>query len=346
MSVSPRVAVVGAASLKGKELGSALKDREFPSRSTRLLDDAAETGPTEHRFTEFGDEAALLDPPSEESLAGADIIFFTGDSSQTERFWTAARKTGALLIDLTGYAEGESGSQLFGPDPEIQLRALPSVPRIAALPHPAALLLVHLLTAASRAGRIGAATAQIFEPVSERGLAGIQELQQQTLNLLTFQPAPTSIYGGQIAFNLKAELGDEIHPGIGEINTRIASQVRQLLAQAGPGVTAPAMRLLQAPIFHAHVVSLFLQFAEPTSAAALTQALGESPALHLHTADQGQPDVLDAAGEDLFQIGAPQADASIANGFWLFASFDNLRVAALHAVDVAAALVRRQEPVA
>lgn len=346
MADSTRVTVIGASSLKGKELGSALKDRQFKTRWIRLLDEAAEGDANQHRFTEFGDEAALLDTPTDENLAGSDVIFFAGDAAQTEKYWNAARQTGARLVDFSGYAEGEPGSQLFGPDPQTQTTGMKSRPRVAALAHPAALLLLRLLSAAAEAGTIEAATAEVFEPVSERGMAGIQELQQQTLNLLTFQSAPTAVYGGQVAFNLKAGLGEEARPTIAEINARIASHVRQLLPQSGRGIPAPALRVLQSPVFHAHLVSVFLRFAGPTGAARLRQVFEDSPAFHLYSSEQGQPDALTAAGEDLFQLGEPQPDPSVPNGFWLFASFDNLRIAALHAVDVAAALVAPREPAA
>lgn len=342
MAESPRVTVVGAASLKGKELGSALKDRQFATRWTRLLDEA-EGEISEHRLTEFGDEAALLDTPSAENFADSDVIFFTGIAAQTEKYWAAARHSGALLIDLSGYAEGETGSLLFGPDPQAQCATAATLPRIAALAHPAALLLVRLLTTAAQAGPVEAAAATVFEPVSERGMAGIQELQQQTLNLLTFKSAPSSIFGTQVAFNLKAGLSNEVQPTLAGINSRIASHTRQLLAQAGPGIPAPALCTLQAPVFHAHMVLVFVRFAAPMTTERLRDALSQSPAFRLYGNGEGQPDALSAAGEDLFQLGEPQPDASVSNGYWLFVSFDNLRVAALHAVDAASALLELRE---
>lgn len=343
MTESSRVTVVGAASLKGKELGSALKDRQLSTRWIRLLDEPGEGEADQHRLTEFGEEAALLETPSAENFAGSDVIFFAGDAAQTEKYWNDARHSGAVLVDLTGYAEGETGSLLLGPDPQAQCAAAAARPRIAALAHPAALFLVRLLTAAAQAGPLEAAAVTIFEPVSERGMAGIQELQQQTLSLLTFKSAPSNIFGSQVAFNLKAALSEQIQPPLAAIGARIASHTRQLLAQTAPGIPAPAVCLLQAPVFHAHMVSALVRFAAPTRAERLRDALSQSPAFRLYNAEEGQPDALSAAGEDLFQLGEPQPDASISNGYWLFASFDNLRMAALHAVDAASALLASRE---
>ncbi len=343
MAESSRVTVVGAATLKGKELGSALKDRQLSTLSVRLLDEADEGESNEHRLIEFGEEAAFLEAPSAENFAGSDVIFFVGDAAQTEKYWNDARHSGAFLVDLTGYAEGEAGSLLFGPDPQAQYATALTRPRIAALAHPAALFLVRLLTAAVQAGPIESATVTIFEPVSERGMAGIQELQQQTLRLLTFQSAPSTIFGSQLAFNLKASLNAEIQPALAGISARIASHTRQLLAQSGQGIPAPALCLVQAPVFHAQMVAAFVRFAASTRTERLRDALSQAPAFRLYNPEEGQPDALSAAGEDLFQLGEPQPDASIANGHWLFASFDNLRIAALHAVDVASVLLRSRE---
>ena len=59
-----RVAIVGAASLKGKELKEVLEDRNFPAHDTRLLDDNESLGQLEP----VGDEIRLSNPPGAISL--------------------------------------------------------------------------------------------------------------------------------------------------------------------------------------------------------------------------------------------------------------------------------------
>jgi len=51
--------------------------------------------------------------------------------------------------------------------------------------HPAAVALALLLLRARKAGEIRTALATVFEPASERGRRGMDELHEQTVNLLT-----------------------------------------------------------------------------------------------------------------------------------------------------------------
>jgi len=51
-----RVAIVGAATLKGKEVAEILKDRNFPAVDVRLLDDDESLG----RLEALGDEMTFI----------------------------------------------------------------------------------------------------------------------------------------------------------------------------------------------------------------------------------------------------------------------------------------------
>jgi hypothetical protein len=80
--------------------------------------------------------------------------------------------------------------------------------------HPAAVTLALLLLRASKAGAIRRAVATIFEPASEHGQRGMDELHQQTVNLLSFQPLPKDVYDAQVAFNMLARYGQKSQPAL------------------------------------------------------------------------------------------------------------------------------------
>ncbi len=50
---------------------------------------------------------------------------------------------------------------------------------------------------------------QIFEPASERGTPGVEELQQQTVSLLSFKSMPKKIFDQQLSFNMLARYGED-----------------------------------------------------------------------------------------------------------------------------------------
>lgn len=334
-----RLAIVGASSLKGQELGAALRDRDFPAVSTLLLEEPLQERQTrgearkgERRLAEFAEEPALMERPAPEKFEGVDAAFFAGEPAETLKYWKAALDRGALVVDLSGALDLEPSAELAGSELERERGDLHS--RLVVIAHPAAQLIARLSRGLSSVGRVDAAVATVFEPVSERGRRGMEELQQQTLNLLSFKPLPTEIYGGQVAFNLRASLGENSRPSLDDVQSRIAHHLELLSNQDGGGLPRPALQVIQAPVFHAHVVSLYAHFAEPVTIDRVNAAL-DMPQIRRSAEGEGEPDVLRAAGEEQFQVGALRPDASVPNGYWLFATVDNLRVATLNAVDVA-----------
>ena len=73
--------------------------------------------------------------------------------------------------------------------------------------HPAVIAIALLLQRLQQVAPIRFAAATVLEPASEFGRTAMDELHQQTVNLLNFQPVPHGIYDAQIAFNLLGGMG-------------------------------------------------------------------------------------------------------------------------------------------
>lgn len=95
---SNRVAIVGASSLRGKEVKLVLEDRNFPAGDIVLLDEPSAVG----TLTEAGGEPAFIRALAETSFEDARFVFFTGSQRDTEENWRSAQSSGATVIDLTG----------------------------------------------------------------------------------------------------------------------------------------------------------------------------------------------------------------------------------------------------
>src|ERR1700733_9613899 len=93
-----RVAIVGASSLRGKELKQVLEDRNFPTSEIIMLDESVMAG----TLTEAAGEPTFIRALEEDSFEGARFAFFAGTAFDTEHNWLAARRAGATVIDLTG----------------------------------------------------------------------------------------------------------------------------------------------------------------------------------------------------------------------------------------------------
>src|SRR5438445_37867 len=120
--------------------------------------------------------------------------------------------------------------------------------------------------------RVRRAVVHVFEPASERGAKGVDELQQQTVSLLSFKGLPKDIYDTQVSFNLLARYGEEAKPALEDIELRIERHLATLLANSSRA-PMPSLRLVQAPVFHGHSFSLWVKFEENPGAEAIAKTL-------------------------------------------------------------------------
>lgn len=324
-----RVAIVGAASLKGKEVAEVLDQRNFPSTEVKLLDDDEALGQLEA----LRDEITFIQSVRAEQFEHVDFTFFASDAECTRKNWRAVQKSGSAIIDLSYALEEEPGAVVRAPWVERQTGQLfaPELqPGPAIVAHPAAVVLALLLLRAQSALTVARSVATVFEPVSEQGQKGMDELHEQTVNLLSFQQLPKKVFDAQVAFNLVSRYGSESALRLSSVTDRVLQHFRKLVADR---VAAPALLMLQAPIFHGHAFSLHLEFGQAVDLGKISSALsGEH--ISLTGPSEEAPNNVNAAGQGDVLLSVTQ-DTVNPNSVWLWATSDNLRVAAATAVEAA-----------
>jgi len=324
-----RVAVVGAATLKGKEVAEVLKDRGFPAREIKLLDDDESLGQLEA----LGDEVSFIQNATPDQFDKVDFTFFASEEKFTREHWKFARNAGSAIIDLSYALENEPGASVRSPWVERQLDYLVA-PELQPAPvvnaHPAAVVLALIVLRAQHAGALRNVIADVFEPASEHGQKGMDELHEQTVNLLSFQQLPKNIFDTQVAFNLVMRYGEKSMPALETIERRIVDHYRRISAGSIP---TPALRLLQAPIFHGHAFSIYVEVEKPVALGDMAQALAGE---HVNIARRAEdsPSNVNAAGQEEILLSVAR-DVNHETGFWIWAAADNLRIAAGTAVECA-----------
>jgi aspartate-semialdehyde dehydrogenase len=327
-----RVAIVGAATLKGKELKEVLEERSFPAVDIRLLDDDESLGQLER----VQDEVTIVQPVTPEQLKNVDFTFFASEHNFTRAHWKVARAAGSAIVDLSYGLENEPPVPVRAPwiERELNQQAQLNLDSNAVMiAHPAAVTLALLLLRARKAGAMRRAVATVFEPVSEQGRRGMDELHEQTVNLLSFQQMPTGVFDSQVAFNMIGRYGPESAQSLEEIERRIG---RHLAALLGGHAPLPALMLVEAPVFHAHTFSVYIELEQNIPVADFVKALrGEH--VQIAASPEDSPSNVNVAGKDEVLV-AVRRDPAYENGFWIWAAVDNLRLAAITAVDCASAL--------
>jgi aspartate-semialdehyde dehydrogenase len=327
-----RVAIVGAASLKGKEVAEILRERNFPAVDVRLLDDDDSLG----RLEAVGDEMNFIQSIRSEQFERVDFAFFAADSRSTRNNWKAARDLGDTIVDLSYALEDEAGASIRSPWIERQT-GQPMTPELQPGPvvvaHPAAtvlaLLALRIEKTSDTLGKIQSMIATVFEPASENGQKGMDELHEQTVNLLSFQDLPKNVFDIQVAFNMLARYGQRSELALEAVSQRIRKHYRKIAS----GATEPALQVLQAPVFHGHGFSVYFEMEKPVTLADFSQALAGEHVV-VSGSPEDTPTNVSAAGQGDILVSLT-SDANHKNGMWLWATTDNLRVAALTAVECA-----------
>jgi aspartate-semialdehyde dehydrogenase len=327
-----RLAIVGAGTLKGKEVADVLNDRNFPSIDVKLLDDDEALG----KLEAVGNEVTFIQNVRTEQFQNIDFTFFASDAESTRKNLEKARKAGSAIVDLSSALEDEPDAVVRSPWIGRQLgqTLIPELqPGPAVVAHPAAVVLALLLLRVQKAGQVARAVATVFEPASEHGQKGMDELHEQTVNLLSFQQMPKNIFDVQVAFNMVARYGDRSVPALATVERRVLKHYQRIVGKNAP---VPSLLVVQAPIFHGHAFAIHIELGQPADIESISRALAGEHVNLTHGAEDA-PTNVNAAGQNDIQVSIT-ADASQPNGFWLWAASDNLRIAAANAVECAEAM--------
>src|SRR6185436_11164503 len=172
------------------------------------------------------------------------------------------------------------------------------------------------------------------------GAPGVEELQQQTVSLLSFKSLPKAIFDAQASFAMLPKYGEEAPVALEESELRIERHLASLLdlPADGEGVPMPSLRVIQAPVFHGYSFSAWVEFESNPG----VEALESSLAIHgidVRGSDTEPPNNVGQAGQSGISVGAIQPDRNEPEACWFWVVTDNVRLAAENAVIVARQLV-------
>src|SRR5436309_10307924 len=293
-----------------------LEDRGFPMGTLALLETEEYAG----LLREFAGEIQITQVISPEAFNDIDIVFFTCSPEIMHSYVASGATFPELTIDLT-QAGSEGTVYLQGiSDPRL-LRSKGYFVN----PHPAAIVIARVLSSLHNRFGVESAAVTVLEPASERGNAGVDELQEQTVNLLNFQKVENKIFRGQLAFNILPEAETAVRT-----ECRIAEQLAEILGKTFP---QPLISAVQAPVFHSHAFSIFVRLLAAPPPEELSVQLRRNT--YFSTGSfVGGPSPVGVVGTEKIHIGRVQyLSASDTYALWVVA--DNLRIAASNAIQTA-----------
>jgi aspartate-semialdehyde dehydrogenase len=324
---SKRIVIAGASSLLGAELRTLLGDSRFAGGDFSLVDEPVLAG----TLTGVGEEPAIILPIEEGSFDRAQYVFFAGSGDFTRRNLAAALQARGKVIDLSGAVAEREGTVAWFPKLDwLCGREFATEAAVFAIPSALATAAAGLALALSRVG-LRRILFTGFEPVSEAGPAGVEELESQTGQLLSFQGVGQPVFDTQVAFNMLDRFGPGSSHKLSATRERVRAETRACVE----GKSAmPAIQILHAPVFYGSAFSATGVFNPGTSAEAITQACLEA-GFAMPLESEAGPSNVAVAGEKIIQLAQPLQDASNPETWWFWGAADNIRLPAANAVKLA-----------
>jgi aspartate-semialdehyde dehydrogenase len=328
---SQRIVIAGASSLLGGELKTLVEESRFAGWDLRLVDEEDVAG----TLTEAGGEAAVIQRVDQDTFKGAKYAFLAGSMAFGKLCVGPARQTGATVIDFTR-------ATLSDPD------ATPWFPNIEALTGKTVAKQAKTFSVFSAGGAAAASLALVlrrfglqrlvmvmFRPVSESGRVGIEELETQTSQLLSFQGVGSVVFGAQAAFSMLPTFAAESKSDLQREGLEIRAEVSAAMADASEDARI-SLHLVHAPVFYGLTFSACADLGEDSGAGKLSAAAREA-GWNVAGGDQQAPGPsnVSVAGESQLFLSEPQGDLSRAGAWWFWGAADNLRMPAASGVKLA-----------
>jgi aspartate-semialdehyde dehydrogenase len=125
-------------------------------------------------------------------------------------------------------------------------------------------LLGSLLAPIQRAIGVTRVSAFVLRPASDFGEGGLEELREQTVHLLRFEPTPTEVFGRQLAFNV---LPEQLFPtGEDAASIRVVHETRAILGSPDLPI---ALSQALVPVFFGHALAVHVDLVHQGRAEAL-----------------------------------------------------------------------------
>jgi len=328
------VAVVGATGAVGTEMIEILAERKFPVGVLRPLASARSAGGR----VSFHDQDLVVRELAKDSFDGVDIALFSAGADISREYAPLAAKAGAVVIDNSAAWRMDEHVPLVVP--EVNRADIAKHQGIIANPNCSTIQMVVALKPLHDAARIKRVVVTTFQSVSGTGREAMDELLEESKDLLSFKEPVPKVYPYRIAFNCLPHIDDFLPSGYTKEEMKLLHETRKIMGDDSIRVTATTVRV---PVYVGHSESVNIETEKKLSANEARAILCEAPGVLLYDdpAHKIYPMPLDAAGRDEVYVGRIREDESVPNGLNLWIVADNLRKgAALNAVQIAEELIR------
>lgn len=332
------VAVIGAKGAVGHEIIKLLEKRKFPVGEFRPFGSARTAG---QEIVFNGKKVANRELKFQSGeFKGIDVILSSPGASVSKQFVDYAIKDGALVIDNTSAFRMRPDVPLVVP--EINGDDIFKHKGIIANPNCSAIIMLMAVAPLHRKNRIRRILCSTYQAVSGAGATGMQELEDQTREVLAGQAPTKKVFPHQIAFNLFSHNAAIEEGGYNGEELKMIQESHKILHDDSIKIVTTCVRV---PVLRAHTEVLYLEFEKPMTPEEAREILRKSPGIDIQDDVKSNhfPMPIEAANRENVLVGRIRKDLSCENGIALMVAGDQLwKGAALNAVQIAEAWLKNK----
>jgi aspartate-semialdehyde dehydrogenase len=339
MSKEWRVAVVGATGLVGETMMQVLEERGFPVKTLYPLASSRSIG----RTVEFRGKEIPVEDLATFDFSRADIGLFSAGSEISAVYAPKAAAAGCVVIDNTSQFRYDDDIPLVVPEVNPHAIAQYKTRGIIANPNCSTIQMVVALKPIQDAVGIERINVSTYQSVSGAGKEAVEELAQQTAELLNGRPCPEPrVIAKRIAFNCVPHIDKFEANGYTKEEMKMFWETQKIMEDRSIRVNATAVRV---PVFYGHSESVHIETRSKISVEQVRDLLRKAPGVVLM--DERKPGgyptaATEAATRDSVYVGRIREDISHERGVDLWIVSDNIRKgAATNSVQIAEILVNR-----
>ena len=336
MSKGWRVAVLGATGLVGDTMISVLEERDFPVSELFPLASNRSLGKTVQLK---GKTYPVLDVETFD-FSRADIGLFSAGAEVSAKYAPIAGAAGCVVIDNTSQFRYDDDIPLVVPEVNPEAIAQYKNRGIIANPNCSTIQMLVALKPLHDAAGITRINVCTYQSVSGAGKEAVDELAQQTGDLLNGRTTEAKVIAKRIAFNVVPQIDKFQDNGYTKEEMKMFWETQKILDRSI--VVNPTC--VRVPVFFGHSEAVHIETRRKLTAAEATELLRKAPGVTVldERVPGGYPTAAtEAVGNDSVYVGRIREDISHERGLDLWVVSDNVRKgAATNSVQIAEILVR------
>jgi len=264
------VAVLGATGLVGEMLLTVLEERKFPVQELFPLASERSLG---KRVSFKGRELRAIDAATFD-FKRAQIGLYSAGGDVSAVYGPKAAAAGCVVIDNTSQFRYDKDIPLVVPEVNAEAIAQYKTRGIIANPNCSTIQMVVALKPIHDAVGIERINVATYQSVSGGGRKAVEELAEQTAQLLNGRPVEPKVLPKQIAFNCIPQIDKFLENGYTKEEMKMQWETCKILGDESIRVNATAVRV---PVFYGHSEAVHIETRRKISADEARALLARAP---------------------------------------------------------------------